>query len=56
MVMTVAVGLVEVNSRTLKRIEGNDEAAKRGVVCERLKLCAAALYPIRMRCLPYHTP
>jgi len=35
MAMMVDVGLIEINSRTLKRIEGNDEAAKRGVDCER---------------------
>ena len=35
MAMMVDVGLIEVNSRTLKRIEDNNEAAKRGVDCER---------------------
>jgi hypothetical protein len=36
MATMVDVGLIKVNSRTLKRIEDNDEAAKRGAVdCER---------------------
>ena len=43
MAMVVNVGFVEINSCTLKRIEGNDEVAVRGVVCERQTLCAAAL-------------
>ena len=57
MATMVDVGLIEVNSRTLKRIEDNDEAAKRvrGVDCERLKLCATVLYPVGMGCVPYHT-
>ena len=41
MAMMVNVGFVD--SCTLKRIEGNDEVAVRGVVCERQTLCAAAL-------------
>ena len=56
MATMVDVGLIEVNSCKLMRIEDNDEAAKRGVDCERINLCAAALYPIWMRCVPYHTP
>lgn len=31
----IDVGLIRVNSRTLKRLENNDGAAKRGVECER---------------------
>ncbi len=31
----IDVSFIEINSRTLKRIKDNDEAAKRGVDCER---------------------
>jgi hypothetical protein len=40
MATMVDVGLIEVNSRTLKRLEDNDEAAKRGVDCESLRSSA----------------
>ena len=55
MATMVDVGLIEVNSYTLKRIEDNNEAAKRGADCERWNFYAAALYPIKMYCVPYYT-
>jgi hypothetical protein len=51
MAAMVDVGLIEVNSRTLKRIEDNDEASEGGVDSESLR--AAALYPIWIRCVTH---
>ena len=44
MASMVDVGLIEVNSRILKRIEDNDEAAKRAFDYKRGNLCAVRLY------------
>ena len=46
--MVVNVDFVEMNSRVMRRIEGNNEVAVSGAVCDRWTLYVAALYPIRM--------
>ena len=50
------VGLIEIKCRALKRIEGSDEAVKRGLTARDETSAPAALYSIWMRCVSYHTP